>query len=167
MKSLLELPEAYIYPEWRTCAVPGRPWWTCEKSPVTRHGCHVPAGVVVGRMARRDGAHGYTRRDDLEGWRKLGHGMEEDFTWSADIAWDSAQCIAHDAARPLPRPETRCGQIWAWKTAASNPMAANYPWQFVQIAAVGYLSFTLPTEFEALYLLYDPVRPDLAPWSSA
>lgn len=163
MRSLLELPEAYIRPEWRTCDVPGRPWWSLHK--IDRMDREVWDGNsrrLTGRMVRCDGAVGEIHQT-VKGWRKLMHGYEEDYEWMATMPWSAEECAEYDVDEPLPHPGFRAGQVWGWP----RPADQDFPWQFTQLALQGHVSMDLPDPAQSpLFLLSDPCRPDLAPWSS-
>jgi len=153
MRSLLDLPDDLIRPEWRDCPVPGRPWWS-ETSEIVR------------RIAFPGGP------DAVEFGRPR----------------------TYDANNPLPHPRYRPGQIWgvAWRNVVLvlGPLAsgdcaraegvtdgpllfalADVPgWEYARSCvslADAWGPTTPPGGNEpGTFLLYDPLRPDLAPWSS-
>lgn len=151
MKSLLTLPKDYIRPEWRTCAVPGRPWWQIR-----------PGRAYASRL---DGAFGHP------------HGFPSK-------TWLDSEYEAHDVQDPLDHPGYRVGQIWAitfdaefegliqldMEDAAKLCHSTNEPevWQRIcsRLRLAVWDSFGMPYGTLHMALLHDPVRPDLAPWSS-
>ena len=158
MRSLLDLPEDYIRPEWRTCPVPGRPWWS-EKSEASTYLGAYEVGAKFS-LNRRDGAfnhdHGYPSKK-----------------------WDAEKIAAYDAENPLPHPGFRVGQVWAlhWLnlTIVVGPLTAADIVQHIGAAPEGAFRVQLvAARFPRLAhlniigtaLLLDPCRPDLAPWSS-
>ena len=173
MRSLLDLPDDLIRPEWRDCPVPGRPWWS-ETSEIVRRIAFPggPDAVEFGRprLQRRDGAYG------------SGSGGYAAFTET------------YDANNPLPHPRYRPGQIWgvAWRNVVLvlGPLAsgdcaraegvtdgpllfalADVPgWEYARSCvslADAWGPTTPPGGNEpGTFLLHDPLRPDLAPWSS-
>lgn len=135
MRNLLDLPEDLIRPEWRECAVPGRPWWSRrtwgDASLYRRGGDHLPTADS-----------GYTVKPPTNG-----------------------DAEAYDAAHPLPHPGYRVGQIWALLYTFGGGFHV-YMVQNRHDATVAAWVHGRP-KVEAAFLLHDPLRPDLAPWSSA
>lgn len=145
MKSLLDLPESYLRPEWRTCVVPGRPWW-------------IEARVLV-----RDPLSTYAKRRDghtvvLPPWQRESHAEREASLREA--------CEAHDAAHPLPEPGYRVGQVWTVFFSAGED-ALSRPQTHLVLIDRPHPDWATPLGLKpARVLLHDPCRPDLAPWSS-
>ena len=178
MRSLLDLPDDLIRPEWRDCLVPGRPWWT----PVTDRAGYVDASKPV-RVERCDG---YRHPDGV---------AKIDFAGGVDHITEGEQAVAHyDAEHPLPHPGYRPGQIWVvmWGSIAMmlGPLTSGDCARGEEVTD-GPLLFTLADvpgweytrscvslddawgpvplpggNAPGIFLLYDPLRPDLAPWSS-
>lgn len=137
MRSLLDLPPEYIREEWKTCAVPGRPWWTTATHDLD----------VGSYYHRRDGAEIVPFLDGH--WRSV----------TLDL------CIAYDTEHPLLRPPTRCGQIWAEQNAAGNWRIAAIGERCV--GGLGFALHTGDSfGTTAWLLLHDPLFPKSAPWSS-
>jgi len=136
MRSLLDLPPEHQRPEWKTCPVPGRPWWRDNDSSA--------GNIWAGSRTRADGA----------------------VVWMREASAAQA-CAEYDAAHPLPHPGYRVGQVWARRGDNGN-------WYVCIIDAHHMLAtsqawFSLAERFvgaEFSVLLHDPIRPDLAPWSS-
>lgn len=149
MRSLLDLPPEYVRPEWKTCAVPGRPWW--------------------GRNTWGDSW--WFRRGDR-----------------VTFAPGTIDPTEYDTTNPLPHPGYRVGQVWAWlrePACADGTIRRALPaWVVVSItdsrmlqvmadgwAPMGDGLWHMPDREDsshilATFLLHDPIRPDLAPWSS-
>ncbi len=156
MRSLLDLPEDLIHPEWRTCPVPGRPWWY-----------QVLRGDIL--YARRDGE--VVRRPEV--WCKadpsyaadadkrapLPHpGFRPGQIWA--VAFDhgvSSWLLDTISARVLQEsaPDSPWGSRWAFLEHQAR-MNQNYMRSYVVIKL---------SEPSWSALLCDPIRPDLAPWS--
>lgn len=152
MRSLLELPAAYIRPEWRDCVVPGRPWWLARPD--------------KSYASRRDGAFGHPYGYPSKRW--FDHEYEE-----------------HDAQHPMKHPGYRVGQIWAITfgvefegliqldmvdaarvdQSEDKSESWNHICCRVKSAARGMGIAPRKGDLHTA-LLHDPVRPDLAPWSS-
>ena len=136
MRSLLDLPEDFIRPRWRTLPVPGRPWWSS----------YLPG------FGHEDSIPGFVR---VDGAKVDGHDVE--------------RCAAHDAEHPLPHPGLRVGQVWCF----SVPGRGFVTVQIHDSHRLGSMMRGYTPEghwIEAYnvchFLLHDPIRPDLAPWSS-
>ena len=148
MIDLLMLPEAYVRPAWRTCPVPGRPWWLAVRLPTngsTTHAKRVDGATVV-----------------LPSW-PAGQPYDE----RQRALW--AACAEHDSAHPIPSPDVRVGDVWAVCVSQTlqDEEVISQEWSVICVAdeiAVGSVASRtyLPT-----ILLASPTRPDLAPWSSA
>lgn len=175
MKSLLTLPEAYIRPEWRTCSVPGRPWWAAPNGAAIS--CR-----VVGDFKSLDYDVFLKRRDDLV--------LTKEFLSNPDdaLSYLATRPESCDTTHPLPHPGYRAGQVWAWRRlspeADGHLIEALPGWRFrvlhtdseVNAVETGHSPLfgslwrvdrpDAKNKVCATFLLHDPLRPDLAPWSS-
>lgn len=134
MKNLTSLPDAYVRPEWKTCPVPGSPWWQARPGK---------------SLLRRDGVFAHV------------HGWPSDH-WTVD------QCLDYDAEYPLPHPGYRLGQAWLWQFEDGEVLECLVQ-THENVAALtrghapgGHLLLVLDC-----FLIHDPYRPDLAPWSGS
>lgn len=134
MKSLLALPDGYIRPEWRTCPIPGRPWWQARPGK---------------SLLRRDGVFAHV------------HGWPND-PWTVD------KCVAYDLEAPLLRPDFHLGQAWLWQFEDGEVLECLVQ-THENVAALNRGCAPGGHFLRALtgFLLHDPYRPDLAPWSGS
>ena len=148
MKSLTSLPDAYVRPEWKTCPVLGRPWWRMAP-PCAESVLGLPDTTLL--PTRHDGAQ----------------------ICVLDAGQDYAAavldlCTSHDAEYPLPHPGYRLGQAWLWQFEDGEVLECLVQ-THENVAALtrgyapgGHLLLVLDC-----FLIQDPYRPDLAPWSGS
>lgn len=147
MKSLLDLPEAYLNAEWSTCAVPGRPWWRMAP-PCAGSVLGLPDTVLL--PTRYDGAQICV----LDGGNHYKQAV-------LDL------CVNHDAEHPLSHPGFRLGQAWLlqFETGEVLPCLIQTH-ENVEALNRGYAPGGHILNHLTSFLIHDPYRPDLAPWSS-
>lgn len=180
MIDLLRLPSEYHREEWKTCLIPGRPWWVSGQVGVPHSS--TPSHSMAGYAVRSDG-----ERVRLPPW---GVNDTYDTRRSALIS----ECVKLDQDKPIAHPGFRPGQVWALffqqTTFVVGPLSStDISKAAVEAARDGYhrenavfhrligeenmLSFG-PFKAEPLaiddikhtVLIADPCRSDLTPWSS-
>lgn len=151
LRSLLDLPEEYIRPEWRKICIPGRPWWLIERHPTYN--------FIWRRDGLKLGEWNHDKAASLDSEHPLPHpGFRVGQIWA--LFWEQTTAVVG--------PLTISDLIHP--TLPLDTLVFEDYCSLINRRQINSWGGTLTTlEYRHILgtiLLHDPCRPDLAPWSS-